>query len=331
MMWLRDAKCLAAGLTVLCLLLHAAPARGDEQAAAEALFLAGQELFDAGEIDEACAKLEASLALDRAVGTLVNLARCHAAQGRTATAWAEYREVADRAAQLGQDDRARGAADMAAQLEPQLSRLTIIVRDAPAGLAVEHNGSVLSAGALGAAVPVDPGNHRVVARAPGRPLWSTEVAVKPGAQIEVSVPSLAKRADGEAVPPAPRPADDNESEAVDDGLMFAGLVVGSAGVVALGVGTAFGVITLEDVSAAEDDPRLCPGRLCSPEGREQIDAARTKGIVSTVLLGVGGAALAAGAIMTIVGLTSDGGEPSAFAVELDAGPDGGWFGLTTEC
>jgi predicted negative regulator of RcsB-dependent stress response len=63
-------------------------------AAAEAAFDAARKHLDAGELDQACAKFEASQRLSPAVGTLLNLADCHERAGRTATAWATFRSCA---------------------------------------------------------------------------------------------------------------------------------------------------------------------------------------------------------------------------------------------
>lgn len=272
----------------------------------------GQRLFDEGKTAEACAKLEASLQLDRAIGTLLNTARCHAKLGKSATAWGEYREAAERAGKAGQAERAAGAAKEAADLEPTLSRLTIQAGSTPKGFTIEKDGVRLDVGALGVAVPTDPGKHEIVATAPGFDPWTGTVEVAAGAaRAAITIPEL-----------APTKAADTAAASGGE-VRIAGIVVGSVGVATAVVGGVLGGLTLATVSNAEGDDSLCGAdKLCTPAGLDEIESARTTGIVSTILLAVGGAAAAGGLIMIIVGGPSDGPE-AAWTVTPWAAPGGG--------
>src|SRR5262252_3647063 len=95
---------------VLAAALALAPrARADEKSArvagADALFKEGEQLFSAGKVDEACRKFEASQNLDPALGTLINVAVCHAREGKTASAWAEFHDALAQAKRRGQAAR----------------------------------------------------------------------------------------------------------------------------------------------------------------------------------------------------------------------------------
>ena len=74
------------------LLAHPAARAQTAETIAEALFLQGQERMAAQDITAACDLFTRSLKMDPALGTLLNLARCHERQGKTACS-AEFAEA----------------------------------------------------------------------------------------------------------------------------------------------------------------------------------------------------------------------------------------------
>src|SRR5580698_3214939 len=72
-----------------------------DQAEARTLFDDGVRLFKAGDFPAACSKLGASYHLFAGIGTRGKLAECYEKVGRTASAWAMYREVAALAGKPG--------------------------------------------------------------------------------------------------------------------------------------------------------------------------------------------------------------------------------------
>src|SRR5262245_61731903 len=125
------AACAAAALALAMLVSGAAhpqsPPQSSDQAAAIDLFNDAKTLMDAGNFAAACPKLVQSQSLAPALGTLLNLAKCREGEGKTASAWAGYREVAASSEKAGQSQRAAVAAERAAKLEPTLSRVRIDV------------------------------------------------------------------------------------------------------------------------------------------------------------------------------------------------------------
>src|SRR5262249_12998089 len=153
-------------LLATVILFVAFPAGAQSKALAEAAFKEARRLVRQGKVAEACPKFEASLKLDPAPGTQLNLADCYARLGRTASAWAIFVEVAEKDTKAA---RAAEARRRAKALEPKLSRLTVSAENAD-GLRVTRDGDDITA-LLGVAVPVDPGRH-VVAAMRGGDKWA---------------------------------------------------------------------------------------------------------------------------------------------------------------
>ena len=97
------------------------------KAAAEALFDQGRSLTQSGDYAQACQKFEASQKLDEGIGTLLYLADCYEKTGRTASAWATFKEVASMAGAQGQPSRQKLAKQRALALEPGLAKVIIEV------------------------------------------------------------------------------------------------------------------------------------------------------------------------------------------------------------
>src|SRR4051812_48456348 len=97
------------GAVLCCAPLVARAATPADKAAAESLFASALALLSEKKFSEACPKLEESQRLDPASGTLLNLAWCHEMEGKTATAWAEYKKLLALADAEGRVDRSTEA------------------------------------------------------------------------------------------------------------------------------------------------------------------------------------------------------------------------------
>jgi hypothetical protein len=165
----------------------------DSAALAEALYRQARELMNEGRHAEACPKLAESQRLDPATGTLLNLAACHEAMGKLATAWLEYGEGLLSARRDQREDRVRFVEERLKELEPRLSMLTVTVdqaADVPE-LEIRLNGALIGAAARGVPAPVDPGTHVIEARAPGKKPWRQEFTIAAEADRKtVTVPAL---------------------------------------------------------------------------------------------------------------------------------------------
>ncbi len=174
---------------------------------ADTLFKEARRLGDSGHPADACVKFAESLKLAPAVGVTLYLADCYERTGRAASAWTEFRE-AEKLARAKKDARAETAHTRARALEGKLRRLTIAVPLAAASGASEirMDGEVLPREEWNVALAVDPVDHVITLRAPGRAERTL------AAHVEADTPALTVRfedpsEDGAAavapVPPLP--------------------------------------------------------------------------------------------------------------------------------
>lgn len=272
----------------------------DVAAQAEALFQEGRQLMADGKYDEACPKLRASMDLDPGYGTLFNLAECHTKQGKTATAWAAYKEAAGMAQKMDQPDRVEKANRYAAELEPALLRITIVVTNEVPGLEVKRNGVTVPRATWGTSLPVDPGKHIVEATAPGRNPWKAEVeTVGTGGTVTVQVPLLVDGKAGPAVVPEEDPHAPRR---------YVGLAIGGLGIAALATGAVLGGLASSKWTDAKENHCRTP-KLCDAEGVALASDALTFANASTGLF-IGGAILT-GVGVTLFATSRDGSKPQS--------------------
>jgi hypothetical protein len=276
--------------------------RGDA-AAAEQLFSAGREAFERGDFASACPKFEESQRLDRAAGTLINLAACYEKLGRLASAWETWRGALQVLA-LG-DERRPAVERRAEAMEKRVPRLFIeLAPGAPPDTRVTRDSVDLGAASLGVGLPVDPGRHLVIASAPGYLERRYDVEVAEGATqklvVETGEARSATPAPIAAAPvptaPAPQPAPLSDRPASSSSTRTFGYVVGGAGLVGLLAGSVTGIVALKKKNAMLDDCEQANGSyVCGPDGLDAASSGETFATVSTI-------AFAAGAVATGAGL-----------------------------
>jgi serine/threonine-protein kinase len=333
--WLLIAVCACFGLTASSV---AAQTSAADKAMAEMLFDRGVALMKQGQFAQACAQLEQSQTIERGIGTLLYLAECYEKLGRTASAWAMFREAASAARAEGQLDRAKTGNARADRLEPQLSKLAVHVTaaSAPAGLSVLRNGQPVPPGVWGQPMPVDPGEQRVEARAPGYASWMVTINLPPnGAALSVDVPELTATAQPIAPPAAASTPSQSVSEAPAAALSAPpptqksarsaswqkplGLVLGGAGVVAVGLGTYFGLRAISKKSDAD-----CTLKQCSSEASSQLYAQAHSAATLANVFVIGGVALLVGG--AVVYFTGPSGEEAHLALRSTGSGAGIEFG-----
>jgi serine/threonine-protein kinase len=290
-----------------------------DKAAAEALFDQGLKLMKEKKYAEACPKLEESQRIDAGIGTLLYLAECYEKSGRTASAWATFREAASAASAAGQAERALQGKERADKLDGSLSMLTILVAPENKGIAdfqVTRAGQVVQAPLFDTAVPVDPGELLIEASAPGyKPLSKTATVAANGARAVVEIPPLVPDETQPTTAPtpaqAPAPAGPSapgetstsqgtgfsaDSSASDgSGMRTVGVVIMGVGAASIAIGSVFGVSAINKDADADD---LCEESSCRSDRGAQLSQDATKAAtISTIGFAVGGAALLGGAIL----------------------------------
>jgi hypothetical protein len=321
---------LAAAIAALASVATAAMAQ-DNAAAVEALFAEGKKLEAEGKIAEACPKFLASYNLEHRTGTLLNLADCYERVGMYASAWARFVESRTMATRAGQTDRAEFARQHAAALEGRLSRLTIAAPAGVPGLQVTRDATLVDPAAYGVAVPVDPGDHLVVASAPGKLTWRSTAHVAADApSVIVAVPPLAdapREAEAahpvEAQPPpapvapaAPSPPAAEQPASRSTGRVVLGLSIAGAGVVAAAVGGVLGFVAIGKKNQSEPDCDV-GGNLnaCYPPGAALRQDAVSAGNAASVLIGSGVAMMAGGLVLWITAPPAAGTPSSGVAFD----------------
>jgi hypothetical protein len=291
-MWIESERWIGIALVGAGLALSRG-ASGQSTSLPQGLFDEGRRLLREGDVPAACARFAESQRLEPAGGTLLNLASCHAREGKRATAWAEFHDALAQARRDHREDRVQEARRQIEELELRLPRLTLLV-DAPvrAGLEVRLDGVVLVAESWGTALPVDPGEHELSAVAPGYVAWKGRASVGVDGESRVVVPPLAPVAASN--PPGARGVAQDWAASATRRPRLAPYVLAGIGLGAAGAGTAFGLVAASKKSASEKE---CMGAGCTLAGASLLREANTAAWVSNIAFGVGTASLAAAAYL----------------------------------
>jgi hypothetical protein len=279
-----------AGSLTAALVTSAPAARADgtetDRQIAQSLFDDGRALMEGGHVSEACPRFAESQRLDPGGGTLLNLALCHELEGKTATAWTEFRDALSLALRDDRKDRQALANLHITELAPKLTRLMVLV---PAGVAlrdpeVSLDSSRLPVAAWSTAIPVDPGDHRIAVAAKGLPAWETSIATREaGRTYRVEIPAALESRGALS----PEPHDSRQRSTAF------WVVLGGAGV-SLTASVITGLMALHANSYVNDNCYAARDYCRVDDAQEAASRARTLAWVSTATLvaGAGAAVLA---------------------------------------
>lgn len=278
------------------LVIATGPARAEPPQNARELYTLGRTHFVEKRYAEAAAALEQSIQIYPSPNSLVLLGHVDEQLGKRAAAVALY----DRAIRLGREENARTPGKYDATIEEAtrahaalravLGELVVV---GPPKATVRIQGNIVDTDEGADPVRVvqlhEPGNVTVEILSWGRHQVRTATLVA-GKTTQIAFDTRAP------LDPDAHPG----GGVIDSGpgaWLPAGIVVGSIGVVALGVATGLRV----DAASIDDDLTARCGTGCGAADRELADRGAAEQNASGALFVTGGAALAAGVIVLVVG------------------------------
>jgi hypothetical protein len=278
-----------------------------DKALASSLFDEAKALLVEGKVSAACRKLEESRRLDPLPGTILNLGVCHEREGLMASAFAELREARALADRDHRDDRVALADEHMKAIGPKISSIVVVVdpaADSP-GLTLTRDGSPIGRAAWGTRIPVDPGDHLLEASAPNKAPWKTMLTVRGDGDVQTVTLTALEDLPPVSTTPAPsllgevsRLSPTAEPQSLPRQSLsprqIGGIATGATGVVAIGVGTYFGIKAVSDHDAPG---ALCMSHPCSTQSLSLNDSAKVAADASTVTLILGLSALGTGTVL----------------------------------
>jgi hypothetical protein len=278
--------------------------------AAELLDSEATSLMQEHRYAEACPKFAESDRIQPGTGVLLRLALCYELSGRTASAWASFREAAGRARRVGDASVAELASRRADGLEPRLAKLVVRVSgDGSVPVDVRLDGSPLAPSTIGVEVPIDPGTHTLKAVAAGRRPFLKTFSVTAGGGVT---------AIGVDLPP------ERSTEGPSPGRTAA-IAAGGIGLVGVAVGSILGVAAMSNWNRAKSE---CTHGTsgCSPEALDLQATINNEALGSSIAFVAGAVGIAAGVVLWLTSPAGAGGRHEATVVAPTT--DGHRFGLS---
>jgi hypothetical protein len=293
----------------LCVLWLARVARAQPQPESQAvrLFREGRAAVKQGNLEEACRLFFQSFSLERANGTLLNLALCEERTGRLTRALEHLEQFLERAEDA--DDRRPLATRRIADLRRRIPQVTLTLKaGSPAVKAVLLDGVDVAA-ALGRPLPVDPGAHRLVVVDATGSTRSTAFRLAEGESlVQPLEPIRLPAADPHATAPRPTMARPVRRESAprsgrtNDRSVGIALLGGGIGAIVASVPAT--LLVLEKKSIVEDH---CRADGCDAEGFDASEAGSTWSTVSTAAVVLGVLGIGAGTYMLLGAAPTDDG------------------------
>ncbi|APR76694.1 Hypothetical protein A7982_02041 [Minicystis rosea] len=262
-----------------------------DKATARTLAREGYGALDKKDYAGALERFTRADALFHAPTVTLGLARAQVGLGKLVSAEGTYKKLLAEPVPPGAPPVVVKAIDDAKKeleaLEKQIPHITVRIKGGTAPK-VTLDGAELPAATLGAAQSVDPGKHVIHAESAGFAPRDVEVTLAEGASEVVSIELT-----GTPKQPVPAPAASFWTT-----RRKIGIAAGGVGILSLGASIGVGVAALGKRSALQ---KACPDPNNCPSSQQPvIDSYHTLGNASLATMIIGGAGIAAGAILVLL-------------------------------
>jgi hypothetical protein len=280
-----------------------------DQAAARARGEEGLRLFQEKQWAEAYEAFREADELYHANTLVLFMGHCRREMGKLLEARALYFKVAEEDVPKNAPEQFKKAQAKARDEIKALQARIPLLRVSIAGVAARKatatlDGAPVDLDELEGGKEVDPGDHTVVIEAPGSAAVERGVSVNEGGVTRVDI----------VISPP------KGTEAKKKGSILPGAIGLGVGAVGLGIGAATGIIAMAQIDDIKS--RCRPDGHCPQADQPKADAAQSLVTVSTVGFVIGGAALAAGAVLIVLrpwGGDSKAAEPKAASAHVTVG------------
>ncbi|HEY3806726.1 MAG TPA: tetratricopeptide repeat protein [Kofleriaceae bacterium] len=319
---------LTSAIALSCMLAGVARADTNNKAKADELFKRAKKLLAEHKYAEACAKFEQSNELDPAIGAELNIGRCYEEWNKLAHAYHAYVE-AERQAKAANDPRAAKIHELVAAVEPKVPRLVIHL---PAGVdpttvSVSIDGQPVPSSDLGNPQLVDAGPKQVDYAAgnvkkqklvPVESGGSAEVTLDVPAQAAETKPDKGDNGDTGEKPDKVEPKQ-VEAESPGRNQRIAGIAVGGAGIVGIGIASYLALSARSNYNNALTADCMGMKNECDPAGLTATHDARSRANIATVVGAIGIAAVAGGVVLYLLAPDAATGEHAFYVVPTSNG------------
>jgi hypothetical protein len=276
------------------------------ESSAKTRFADALKLYKSGSVAEALPLFRGVAEATRSPNAQLYVAYCLAQLGKRADAHRAFalvlKQIAERPADKYDSTREAAEAQLAI-LNVRLSKIVILIPDAPPGVAVTLDGVAVEDKTLGSSIVVEPGTHHVEASASGLLPVRRDVSLD-GGELKTIPLSLQKAAQEQ---PRPRPAPPVVAASPASAprapeshpIRTAGYVSGAVGVAGLAV---FGVTGMMAKATFDRLDRECGRAGCSDAGHlGDINRGKSLQAIANIGLVVGAVGIAVGGTMIMVG------------------------------